>query len=65
MAGFVLGPLAFLPLAFAPDLTDYGEGGPGDGDVADRLMALSGLREAGHITASEFDAKRAQILEGL
>ncbi len=25
IAGFILGPFAFLPLAFAPDLTEYDE----------------------------------------
>lgn len=64
VARIFLGPLAFLPLAFAPDLSEYDEGSaqvsPGT-----RLRELAELHQGGLITVEEFEARRARILEDL
>lgn len=64
VAGIFLGPLAFLPLAFAPDLTEYDEGSA-QASPGTRLRELAELHQGGLITGEEFEARRTRILEDL
>lgn len=64
IGGLLAGPFAFLPLAFAPDLTEYDEGSDRTSPGA-RLSELIELRNGGLITVAEFEAKRTRILDGL
>lgn len=47
-----------------PGTVDAGSGvSSGSGDVADQIERLASLRDAGHITTEEYEAKKAELLD--